>query len=257
MDRRTSFRCRTQLEDVAILRTDKTDLVVTVVEESSGGFGVYCPQQASLKPGCEADLAMRRGACRVRVAHISRKGAGHHVGLERLSEMSGKPPGVKRNWLGFLWPSGQSTSGALAAVGFSLLVFVAGATAPYLLGWWELGPVDVQVKVVRDLPLAQDFRTLLDSGEFSEALNLEPSQQDRIGGIVDGTFARLANLYSDEAPGSQRRERGIQLIRAAWEQIIGELSDEQRELWDALLTSAARKSRRTPATPAVRVVPSI
>ncbi len=67
---------------------------------------------------------------------------------------------------------------------------------------------------------------------------------------------RLAKLYAENRSGGARKAGGIQLIRAAWEQVIDVLSDEQKGLWDALLQQSINKSRQRGAGPRlIRVTP--
>ncbi len=190
-ERRSAFRCRTQLDDVGILRTDKEDIIVSLLEESSCGFGVLIPAaEISLQLDQEVDMVTRRGSYKVSVRHITPQAEGYRLGLKLIREVGSKADiPTASHWGKRLLVGNRFGGGKVSAALFLLVVFGAGAAAPFLLGWsgdWGFNP---ELRIAHELPMAKDFQQLLDSREFSQALNLSRDQETRIENIVDEQFA--------------------------------------------------------------------
>ena len=91
-ERRGSFRCDVQAaEEVAILRTRRSDLKVRLTERSAGGFGLWAPANPPIKIGEILALATINGCCEVRVAHITELEGQSRVGLKHVRDLAFMP----------------------------------------------------------------------------------------------------------------------------------------------------------------------
>ena len=86
-DRREHVRCRVQLSDEpAILRIGSKNVIVTLRDESSGGFTLMCDSRPKAEVGQIVKLASRSGFNRAEVVHVTHVDDGMQIGLKRLGE---------------------------------------------------------------------------------------------------------------------------------------------------------------------------
>lgn len=253
-DRREFFRCDlSKLGDKAVLRTNRRDYLVEMVEESAGGFGLRSETAIQTSEGAVLSMAYRGGCFEVEVAHITHNEEETRVGLKRLKELKFLH---SDGWLGiFSWREMNSTRGLVVASMFLLALtlagFLWGAWLPesakpqwsaLLKGQWreeeqeaggkpepknEASPEDREKQIVEQIGL-------LANDNWTNQLNVSEEQNQKIEAIVRDTTKRLQKIYqqgqSADDP-SQWSHAGLKLIRDSWADIENVLTEEQREKW--------------------------
>jgi hypothetical protein len=242
-ERRNSFRCPIQsLDGPALLKVGSKEIVVQLVEESAGGFGVIADEGAAkLKEGQPGLLATTSGRFEVSVSHITNVDEKMRVGLNRLADLEGD------NHAGLF---GSTRSVALLLLGICSLFFFWGTAFPST--WWHdigLGGSRLSQTNVGSDPRQSDREQLilrscrlldeLTSREFRESLQLTQVQQQRIAKIVEKTNKSLDQITNDRgaADSGRRIDVGLGLIATAWLEVQEVLTDEQKMRWKELLQS--------------------
>ena len=236
-ERRESFRCPVPSEkDVAILRTERSDIVVLVLDESASGMGVLIPKHVELTKGQTAAIASSNGCSEVCVAYIEEVGGERRAGLTRVRDIDFLP---SEGMSGVAYLLRRMAAAATRGVGLVVTLAACFALAAgsifFLPKLWE---GDRSPQQEREL-MARRFLDLdsLSSVKVTSVLKLTRSQKSRIVFIVEDTTQGLAALYEqrDEHDEAAWSDMGIQLIRASWEQVDQVLTDEQKANWDAIL----------------------
>lgn len=250
-ERRKSYRCQVQpTQEAAILRTQKTDVIVRIVEESAGGLGVTTAQTGCVKEGQVLSLATGAGCCEVKVVHVNESDSQTRIGLQRIRELAFLSCGAPR-----LWPStrhgiadGSRSFQLMLICAACLAFFLGGVLLPS--GWWRKGePARSTQKnrSQREKELATHFVQLdgLKSQRIIETLKLDEQQQLQISVIVEDATAKLAALFDQRQSLSTRdwSEMGLQLIQAAWIEIQAVLTEEQQDRWRDLFAEKAAERK--------------
>jgi hypothetical protein len=253
-ERRATFRCPVQSHDgPALLKVSGKELVVQLIEESAGGFGVVATQVKGLREGQEAMLTTTAGRYEVRIAHLTQVGETTRVGLNRLADLNDKTRTRLFGWLPFRAATPQSRGWA-ALLLFALCgcFFFWGTAFPS--AWWRdftWGEIRIEqtpeqrarqrevLQDEREKLFVQSFRLLdeLTSRDFTESLELSRFQKRRISKIVDQTTEKLEQLVDNRGAAQEEQwvDAGLSLIVTSWKEIQAVLTDEQRARWHDML----------------------
>lgn len=268
-DRRTTYRCASPAhQEPAILRLGRKDYPARVVEESAEGMGVFLEgRELPVKPGDKVQLTTASRRVAAQVVHVKTAAAhdgpdasrGQRLGLEKLGD------------LGFATRTGdarlphQSAGLGTGAMRFAmaLAVCLGMFLGGVMFDWSKLkGGASFHSSGTNTAPAAsaprvsqaskrfasrkQQFADSLlrfddfASSEFTQLLQLNPQQQDRIGRIVDETISVMSLLHANRSAQSDEAwaEMGMQTLHASWKQIQSELTPEQRARWAQAMASS-------------------
>ena len=266
-ERRASFRCAVQTdEEAAILRTDRADHMVRLVEKSAGGYGIILEKHLDVEVGQIFSLATSGGCCEAKVVHVQHDDEETRIGLQNIRDLKYLPGGS--NWLTRRLASVFSSKYArlhLAMIALLCLGFFIWGSS------WSSNPLHKGRKTPaatetegsgkpttnpaqkndRELTLAHLNVDGLTKGKVVAELELSAQQQSQIRGILDETAAALALVYEDRPNAGSRAEPAdvaLQLIFFASRQIEGLLTDEQRARWNKLVDAGAKTHTEGSAT---------
>ncbi len=246
-NRRQAFRCATAQGDArALLRISEGEVVVRIVDESAGGFGVKSEQELVICEGELAGLTTSSGQsiCRVTRVEFDDSGA-TSVGLQRVSEIAEEPRLAGNRALFTRW-FGRSVRSAVGLLAFGVgLGAMVGLTRLGSFSWAGAS----QASLLRpDIPrdpgqrlaaLSKSFSSLdeLTSRQFVKALKMTDHQQRKIDHVVETLMDHLASVaidHKDQSPDSSSH-LGLLMIRRAWMQVEGILTVDQMTKWNSIL----------------------
>jgi hypothetical protein len=85
-NQRTSYRCPTADGQPAILRVGRRDVIVSLLDQSAGGFAVSGDESIRLAPGQVLSLRTGMGWCEVEVVTLERWDGELRIGMRRLCD---------------------------------------------------------------------------------------------------------------------------------------------------------------------------
>ena len=250
-NRRQAFRCAVpDLDARALLRISEGEVVVQVVDESAGGYGVESDRELAVREGELAGLTTKSGQSICRVVRVEYHDDGKTgVGLQRISEIAVEPTyasntGLFVRWFGrsfgsvvMLLAFGLGTGCAVGFAKFGRLPFIGSSkSATTAADGRPFIPTD---PAKRAAALTKSFNSIddLKSRHFVKALSLTDGQQRNIDNVVDKLMLELATVHVDRGDKSPEvgSHMGLLMIRRAWLKVETVLTAEQMAKWDAML----------------------
>ncbi|MCR9119462.1 MAG: PilZ domain-containing protein [bacterium] len=254
-DRRQYFRFDLSgFDDKAVLRTSQGDRLVGMLEESAGGFAVFCEDPIRLKMGQILSMAYKNGCSEVVVIHCSEEEDGVRIGLRRSKELKFLH---SDGWFGlFSWREMNSRKGILVAtllfIGVLAGGFLWGAGlsedskpqwSALLKGQWReqepqteaLSPEEIEQQIALQLTLL----SALSGGDWTHELSVSPQQKANIDQIVQATSHELHTIYRDRKQlddPTTWSTAGMDVIRKSLSQIDTVLTDDQQQKWREMRT---------------------
>ena len=250
-NRRQAFRCAVADVDArALLRISEGEVVVQVVDESAGGYGVESDRELAVREGELAGLTTESGQSICRVVRVEYHDDGKTaVGLQRISEIAEEPKSASNTGLFARW-FGRSFGSLVLLLAFGLgtgcaVGFAQYGRLPFLNSSKSTttaangGPSIPTDPAKRAAALTQSFNSLdeLKSRHFVKALSLTDGQQRKIDSVVDKLMLELATVHVDRGDLSPEAgsHMGLLMIRRAWLKVESTLTPEQMAKWDAML----------------------
>lgn len=246
-NRRQAFRCSVaELDARALLRISEGEVMASIVDESATGFGVECDRELAVHEGELAGLTTKTGQSICRVMRVEYSDTGKtSIGLQRVSEIEDEPEkaggfGILARWFG------RGAGSVLILVAFGLgmglaLGYAKFGSVPFVRSS-NSSPERLSVPAQptkRAAALAKSFGSLddLKSRQFIKALKITDGQQRKIDTIVEKLVVGLANVHVDRGGKTPETysHMGLLMIRRAWLQVEGTLTEEQMSKWDAIL----------------------
>lgn len=254
-NRRQAFRCAVAEPDArALLRISEGEVIVQIVDESAGGFGVISDRELVVHEGELAGLTTRRGQSICRVVRVEYgDDETTSIGLQRVSEIAEEPKTASNAGIFVRW-FGRSMGAVVMLLAFGLGLGVA-------LGFAKFGNLALPLTsrttathpsipadpAKRAAALTKSFNNLdeLKSQQFVKMLHLTDGQQRKIDTIVDKLMLQLAEVHVDRGDRSPEAcsHIGMMMIRRAWLQVEGLLTEDQMQKWDAMLDEQASAAR--------------
>ncbi len=238
IERRDSFRCQVpESKAPAIVRAGKTDIVVRVLEESAGGFGITCDHRPSVKTGQIVSMATGAGYCEAKIVHVTKKEDSYHIGLQRLREVNRLGGGLVyaiRDWRTYL-----AFGLVIALCFFSFAWGMNQSPDSYadLKNWFycQSEPCEttepVEPRANKEEALALNYLNFnnLRAPQFVQKLNLDKSQQSQLNGIMMETTNSVNHLYArrGEIAPADWTDLGMDVMDAAWADVHVVLTDDQ------------------------------
>jgi hypothetical protein len=148
-NQRSSFRCQTiDPDQQAILQIGRKQVVVTLLDQSVGGFALQAPRRTRIGLGQVVTVRTNMGWSEAEVVHIEQEATLTRIGLRRLQELPDPrcEAALHANSLQFkAGRSLQSSGGALSRMfGWGLVLIAAfwisashAVWLPPLQGWWK------------------------------------------------------------------------------------------------------------------------
>jgi len=255
-NRRTAFRCPIPAE-IAVVRTHHTDLVVRVVEESTGGYAISTNQPKQFREGDKLSIAYNGGITAVSVAHVTNDDEGCRVGLERRGELKylhnfGLFHGFSPRAL-FTTPRGWLRTALMVAMVFTLINFGPEATAfvrhqvaSQIAAYEEAQKQIAEQQKAKEKSgpekkrmVAMSYQQLgeVKSRQYSEVLQLDRQQQQQIQAVVQETSQRLAAAYQKHKNADDNEvwsDEALTLLESSIHEVEKTMTFEQREKWNKL-----------------------
>lgn len=265
-ERRNTYRFQIdQSEKTAVLKIGKTELIVHLLEKSSTGFGALVDPDSKnaqgLQQGQTGLLTTQNSCIQVEIAHLELHDGQLQLGLKRLGEVRTQTALSRGSW-GSLSPKKLFSS--IVNVVKVLVVF---AVCCILLGWgmsyahlfWQVDApppkqrAGIQKKIDRTTRndnhperqkrlIAQLLRLdKLHTSEFSQQLQLNPQQQQRVSEIAIAASKTLNAIYLDHPHANMETITNLCLeqVGNTWNQIEELLSEEQKKQWSEINAEAA------------------
>lgn len=250
-ERRTSVRCAVQSdEEAAILRTERSDFMVRLVEKSAGGYGLVIERDLDLEVGQTVSLATSGGCCEAKVVHVAHDGEETRLGLQNIRDLSHLPGGS--NWLtrklAVAWKSKYARIQLAIVLLLGLGVFIWGSTLPKeddsAAASTPVSNTSLEAAKRKNRKLALDHLRLggLTKGNVITDLDLTPKQRTEIDGILSETAAAMAIVYDEQSDGNEDQalaDVALQLVFFAGRQIEEVLTEQQRSRWAAVVEESA------------------
>ena len=246
-DSRTAYRYAIASNDAsAVMRTDSGEFIVQIVDESAGGWGVFCDPKVVLKEGDVVGLTTQRGKSICRVVRIDPDDDYLLVGLFRISDVMEEPKSHANGTL-FARQLSKTTSSLCLLLAFA--VGMGGALGLIKAGFFNFGKslsalqrtrFDVAGDPAKRLQALSNNLASLDalkSRQVMKNIGLTDGQQRKIDNVLEKLVVDLATIHVDRrdiAP-EAGSYMGLLMLRRAWTQVEQTMTKDQLAKWDAIL----------------------